>query len=382
MGQVSLRWVVEKLFEGGFYILSVRGRGKTLDEAKAPILPKGIRYEPTETNLAVWRSVTERAVENIRSGRAFAYGLPGGPNYLVIFDFDAEKVPVKRFESLWNLLAREGAYVEFTASGGVHVVLKAGSDELGARLRFRYPYDVKTFGYVIAAPSALRAEGKVFRYRKHPDAPWPFEGLATLREVEWVFRSFGIEVLYAAAEERHTVNGSLAPKGEIATVGGVSWRSWVEAVACLMYIAKRLGCEGYYRVLKSLLKEKKWIVPYRDYRTSSDVKHCRSTWGIVEYNLGAALRMINADSRHVEEFAEFLWDVQGEDPANTRPAVTQGWRYCYWGLDHRGACVLKRVGLCTRLDCDHNFVTLLLSRFGKVKLEVMRFWRWLNAKRK
>lgn len=371
---------VVKLIINGILVIPVKGIGDTLQAAKHPIIPKGIRYK-SYTSEIQRRMVLEssyKTLDLLRDRKITAFGVPGSFNYIIWIDIDAKKFPVRKFENVFKELAKKGAYVERTASGGIHIGIKARDDEqLNTVFVSQHgEVDTKTFGYVIAAPSILyaRKTRTVYRYTKLPESRELYEPIAHLDEiidalttvVEPRTPDMIEERIETAPREKHAITVPLLSKVPAEPK---------EIIKALIAVYRILGCNGMERFLIELYRGR-WALPYVDYqRLCPLAKHPRSSWGIIEYNLGSVMAILGMHRHHVESLGEYIEKLQeavctvinGErvcgDPANTPATDTmlQGFRYRNWGLDLRGHCALRLLGLCSVEFCDHNTVTIVLA---------------------
>lgn len=368
---------LQKLYNKGIYFIPVKGKGKTKDEAKEPLIPRGFKHTlfMTKEYQEKAKELTLRTLKLVGQKKATAYGLLGAINKFIILDLDKKKFPIEEKLDVFRKLAKEGAYVEQTIRGGIHIVfsVKSYNDVYYAFESNLGEVDNRTFGYIVAYPSYFIVNNQVIgMYKKLPESPELYDDLATINEVEHLFPELGLK--YKKLEK--PIEGVIlkAKEGErqLPTLGfDLDIRSAKELLFLLSLISYELNCEGYCKLFMSLLEKGEWIIPYLEYaKIWSGVEHCRSTWGVIEYNIGVLLRMLNIkDVNLIEELGLLIQKAQGEDKAGTPASKTilQGYTYANWGLDWREFCVMKHLGLCNNSFCTHNVVTLWISKFYLVQ---------------
>ena len=153
-------------------------------------------------------------------------------------------------------------------------------------------------------------------------------------------------------------------------------------IELLNYIANLSNCVGLKYVVE-ILKDGKWDIPYEIYsdlvvksvpELSTFIRHCRSTWTIIEYDLARVLFDLGIPYEKSLEIAQILEERQGEDPANTSPVrtFTQAYNDRYWGLDRQGLCVFRVLGICNKEYCNYTMYTLARETI------IMNFYRVLS----
>jgi hypothetical protein len=380
---------VMKLITHGIYVIPVKGHGLTLRECKVPMIRRGaIRYV-----YPMPRSVEEALVEHsyrtlelIRQRRILAFGVPCINNGFACIDIDA----YGRLDAVigWaRQLARAGAYVEVTASGGLHIVARIRDGRnvpVAAAARYRIKVDDKTRGYIIAAPSALyiRGERRLLRYRKLDESRDLWEDIAYVDEVRDL-----LERILVVVDEVDLTTSRIDgndDRGRAPRLTSMEIRlpspELVASLLALVYEAA--DCPGYVAILNDIYSGV-WRVPYVSYaQLNPFANHSRSTWTVIEYNLGVACYMIGLDEETTSMFAEWLEQrisrfendpnlvIDTDAMVNRTPTaknVMAGYRYRERGLDQRGACVLRLLGLCPKASiCTENGVTILLRNAKKI----------------
>jgi len=376
-----------RLTSNGIRVIPVRGYGTTSAQAKIPLIPKGLKYKEykDEHQQQLIDEVTRKTIDLVAQGKIFAFGVPGSFNRIIWIDIDAKKFPVDSFHHVFRELARKGAYVERTANNGIHIGVRARDDEqLNVAILPKVgEIDNKTFGYVIAYPSILVTDRprQVLRYIKFEESKHLYEDIAYLDEVIDLLEEF-VSISSPETLAESTEYTTESSSRNIPTISiGRHIPPKREAILALLKLAmEAIECEGYYKLFDTIEKGR-WIVPYVEYSSLEALsKHSRSSWGIVEYNIGVLMRILGFNRNHIDVLADWIDLLQSKycydnngvfecgDPANTPPhkAMEQGWKYNYWGLDLRESCILKMLGICKKQDCLHNVVTLTISRFNNI----------------
>jgi len=338
-----------ELLKNGMWVFPVKGKGKTVDEAKKPLT----FYEGDKE--ISWKSeeILSYSEELARKGH-YAWGLWLLRSERFGIDMDVYKSPFTnkneiRAKIIGILKDFKSVYSEVSAQGGIHIVLstpmRAGNEtyRLVVEPRGRYSWvEYKHDGYFIIYPSVLKLPSGEVRYEKIAGDLLNTEEVeifyTTFREIlRTVFQDDEVDVTLESVKSsrsKYKITGIRI--GEIGI--DLDGLTDIQVSALLYLLFLEAGCEGMAKALEWISEHRIVLIPKRFY----DVMRIpRTTRFLFQHCLAGVMAWLGFSDSRIHEWM-LSWKFIDEDTDPRKDSLSNAlynvFHYGILDLTPKGGC--------------------------------------------
>ncbi len=354
MSKINVKQYILELLRNDIYVFPIKGRGKTVEEAKRPMSFKEGDELITWKNEKILSYSEELARKN---HQAWAVWLLRSKRFGI--DIDVYKHDKKKAETIANRLKEiSEVYSELSGRGGIHIILSVSTEKKYKLRSNRKWIEWKFDGYFIIYPTVLITPKEKYKYTK-------INGDLLNTEDAEFFSTF-IPAIFDLEDEVEIVAEGEA-RSEVSVVGEAEdvrgdprrrrpklpdhgifakikqefaeLQPWPHAVVALGLLALEAGCRGFAELLDAWTETGK--IPIEN----EELPNGRGAHRTFESVLFVLLRELGYRVELAEGIADRIDYIDGI--TSTKPRACIVWRY-----DHQSIIPLNKM-TCPYAELAH-----------------------------